>query len=103
MPLSLPTAAGFLNSSIAAGAGEAAAIDAALPIATADADIASRERSMRSSEFMQEREQRVQQLMQERGLDHDTAQREADRELSSTMQDRDLRVQQLMQDRGLDP
>ena len=36
---------GLLNSSIASGAGEAAAIDAALPIATADADIASRQRT----------------------------------------------------------
>ena len=85
---------GVMNSSIAAGAGEAAAIDAALPIASQDADTASRE-------FMQGKEHRVQQLMQEKGLTHDEAQREADREQSTQSQERDLRVQQLMQERGL--
>ena len=93
---------GLRNSSIAAGAAEAAAIDAAVPIASADADIAARERGMRSSEFMQTRDHRVQQLMQERGFGHDAAQREADRELQTLMQTRDHRVQQLMQTERFD-
>lgn len=93
---------GLLNSSIAAGAGEAAAIDAALPIATADAEIAARERGMRSQEFMQARGILSQEFMQKRGLDHDSAMREADRELSKLLQERDHRVQQLMQTQRLD-
>ena len=40
---------GLMNSSIAAGAGEAAAIDSALPIAQGDAAIAAGERGLRSS------------------------------------------------------
>ena len=115
---------GLLNSSIAAGASEASAIDAALPIAQGDAQIAAGERGMRSQEYMQARDHRVQQLMQDRGLDHDAAQNQANRELEDMMQrrgieseetmqgrdidarqlmqQRDHRVQQLMQDRGLD-
>ena len=93
---------GLLNSSIAAGATEAAAIDAALPIATTDANIAANERAMRSTEFQQARGLHIQQLMQFRGFDHDTAQREADRELSKLLQERDHEVQQLMQQRGFD-
>ena len=61
------------SSSIAAGAGEAAAIDAALPIAQADAGIAGVERGMRSQEFMQGR-----------GFTHDAAMRHADRQLASS-------------------
>ena len=56
---------GLMNSSIAAGAGETAAIDAALPIAQADASIAAGERGMRSQEFQQFRSIRSQQLMQQ--------------------------------------
>lgn len=93
---------GLMNSSIAAGAGEAAAIDAALPIAQADANIAAGERAMRSQEFQQYRSIRSQELMQQKGLDHDAAQREADRELSELLQARDHRVQQLMQIERLD-
>ena len=114
---------GLMNSSIAAGAGEAAAVDAALPIAQGDAQLAAGERALESQEFQQARSLRVQQLMQERGLDHDSAERQADRELQETlqgrgfehdvgmqgrdissremMQERDLRVRQLMQDKGL--
>ena len=84
---------GVMNSSIAAGAGEAAAIDAALPIASQDADTASRE-------YLRGREHRVQQFMQERGLSHDEAQREADREHATQTQDRELKVRQIMQERG---
>ena len=100
---------GLLSSSIAAGASEASAIDAALPIATADANIAAEERGLRSSEYMQSREHRVRQLMQERGLDHDAAQRHADRELRERdrvsreyMHERALYVQQVMQEYGLE-
>ena len=104
---------GLANSSIAAGAAETAAIDAALPIATGDAEIAARERGLRSAEFMQTRDitsrefmqardHRVQQLMQQRGLDHDSAERQADRDLREMMQTRDHRVQQLMQTERLD-
>ena len=52
---------GLAASSIAAGAGEAAAIDAALPIAQADAGIAAGERQLRSTEFQQARQLRVDQ------------------------------------------
>ena len=83
-----------MNSSIAAGAGEAAAIDAALPIASADAQTASRE-------HMQERDLRVQQIMQERGLTHDEAQRESDREHATQLQREDLYVRQIMQGRDI--
>ena len=93
---------GLLNSSIAAGAAEASAIDAALPIAQGDAQIAAGERGMRSQEFQQLRSIRSQELMQQKGLDHDTAQRQADRELSTALQKRDLEVRQLMQQKGLD-
>ena len=77
---------GLMNSSIAAGAGETAAIDAALPIAQADAGIAAGERGWRSQEHQQAQEHRVQQLMQERGLSHDEAQRQADREQQTSLQ-----------------
>ena len=46
-----------MNSSIAAGAGETAAIDAALPIAQADAGIAAGERGWRAQEYQQQRAQ----------------------------------------------
>ena len=105
-------ARGLQSSSIAAGAGEEAAIAAGLPIAQGDADIMSRERTLRSQEFQQARQQRVEQLMQQRGLDHTSAEKQADRELqtqmqergiesSEFMQERDHRVQQLMQQEGL--
>ena len=87
---------GLMNTSIAAGAGEAAAIDAALPIAQADAGIAASERGLRSAEFMQARDHKVQQLMQQRGFDHDSAQRQADRELSELLQQRDINARRMM-------
>ena len=59
---------GLMNSSIAAGAGEAAAIDAALPIAQADAGIAAGERGMRSQEDMQAREHASSSSCRTRGL-----------------------------------
>ena len=92
---------GLLSSSIAAGAGEAAAIDAALPIAEADAGIAAGERQMRSQEFQQARDHRVQQIMQQRGLDHESAEKQADRELSTYMQERGIESSEFMQERGL--
>lgn len=80
---------GLMNSSIAAGAGEAAAIDAALPIATADASIASTERVAEAQRNLQDlisqRNVRSQELMQERGLSHDAAQRQAERELRGSI------------------
>ena len=98
---------GLLNSSIAAGAGEAAAIDAALPIAQGDANLALAERGLESQEFMQgrsiesteriaaaqrdlqdlinRRNIRSQELMQERGLSHDAAQRQAQREMQTSI------------------
>ena len=85
---------GLMNSSIAARASEASAIDAAFPIAAADADIAARERTMRSQEWQQYRAIKSQELMQQKGLDHDTAERVLDRELSELLQKRDhLEVQ----------
>lgn len=93
---------GLLNSSMAAGASEAAAIDAALPIASADADISARERAMRSQEYQQARDHRVQQLMQQRGLDHTSAENQADRELSERMQGRDITSREGMQQRDID-
>lgn len=93
---------GLANSSIAAGATEGAAIEAALPIATADAEIAARERAMRSQEFQQYRAIRSQELMQKRGINHESAMREADRELQDLMHRRGLYVQHLMQSERLD-
>ena len=93
---------GLLSSSIAAGAGEAAAIDAALPIAQADAGIAAGERQMRSQEFQQARDHRVQQIMQQRGLDHESAEKQADRELSTYMQERGIESSEYMQERGIE-
>ena len=93
---------GLLSSSIAAGAGEAAAIDAALPIAQADAGLAAGERQMRSQEYQQARDHRVQQLMQQRGFDHETAENQADRELSAYMQERGIESSEYMQERGIE-
>ena len=73
---------GLLSSSIAAGASEAAAIDAAAPIALADADLALRERDQVSREYTRERELYTQRAMQEYGLEVDAAQRHADRVLA---------------------
>lgn len=103
---------GLQNSSIAAGAGEEAAIAAALPIAQSDAQIAAGERALESQEFqqgreissrelMQQRDHRIQQLMQQRGLSHEAAQNEANRELQDRMQQRGITSQQLMQQRGI--
>lgn len=103
---------GLRNSSIAAGAGEEAAIAAALPIAQADASIAAGERALESQEFqqarqltsqeaMQARDHRVQQLMQERGLSHEAAQNQANRELEDLMQRRGITSQEAMQQRQI--
>ena len=93
---------GLMNSSIAAGAGEAAAVDAALPIAQGDAQLAAGERALESQEFQQARSLRVQQLMQERGLDHDSAERQADRELQEALQGRGFEHAEGMQERGFE-
>lgn len=81
---------GLMSSSIAQGAGEAAAIDAALPIAQADAGIAASERAMaheaRQAELQRqfagrqaELDRETQRLMQDRGLSFEAAQAEASR------------------------
>ena len=98
----LANARGLMSSSIAAGAAEGAAIDRAGAIATADAEMAARERELRSAQFMQSKDHRVQQLMQQRGFDHASAENLADREHRELLQTRDHRVQQLMQQKGLD-
>ena len=95
-------ARGLMSSSIAAGAAEGAAIDRAGAIATADAEMAARERELRSAQFMQSKDHRVQELMQQRGFDHASAENLADREHRELLQTRDHRVQQLMQQTGLD-
>ena len=92
---------GLMNSSIAAGAGEEAAIAAALPIAQADASIAAGERALESQEFQQARSiastegiaaesRALQDLMQTRQIGS-----------AEMMQARDLRTRELMQERGL--
>ena len=93
---------GLLSSSIAVGAGETAAIDAALPIAQGDAELAARERQMRSNEYTQAREHRIQQLMQERGFDFTAAQNQADRELSEDLAADDHALRERMQLRGIE-
>lgn len=93
---------GLQSSSIAAGAGEAAAIDAALPIAQVDASIAQAERGMRAAEFMQAEGHRVQQYMQKFGLDHQAAQNELQRQHAELLQYKQIRSAELMQQRGLD-
>ena len=103
---------GLANSSIAVGAGEAAAIDAALPIALSDAQIAQQGRTLRTQELMQAREhgsqqliQRrehdIQRLMQEEGLSHEAAQNLAERNLRRNMQWSEHEAQRLMQEFGL--
>ena len=79
---------GLLNSSIAAGAAEAAALDAALPIA--QGDIASIERALDRdlSQLLQKRDNDVRMLMQQRGFTFEQAQREADRNLQRLLADR---------------
>ena len=92
---------GLMSSSIAAGAGEAAAIDAALPIAQADAAIAEGERGRVSQELMQQRNLRVQQLMQERGFTHEQAMSEAGREFAGRQAALDRAAQRYMFDSGM--
>ena len=82
---------GLLNSSIAGQASEQEAIQAALPIAQADAGIASQERLQRrqigSQEIQQQRQIRSQELMQKQGLSSKEAIAQADRELTGKISD----------------
>lgn len=76
---------GLLNSSIAAEAAEAAALDAALPIAQGDVESQERALDRELSKLLQERDNNVRILMQNRGFDFESAQREADRQFQRSI------------------
>lgn len=92
---------GLQNSSIAAGAGEEAAIASALPIAQGDAQIAAGERGLESQEFQQQRQITSAEMMQQRQIKSTEGIAKAERELRDLMQQREHRVQQLMQKQRL--
>ena len=92
---------GLMNSSIAAGAGEEAAILTALPIAQGDASIAAGERGLESQEFMQGRGIASQEKMQERQIASTERVAAAERKLQDLINQRNIRSQELMQERGL--
>lgn len=96
---------GLLNASMAAGAAQAAMVDAATPLALQEGQVASAEhqqgRQISSNEYMQGRDIASQQYMQANQIAHEQYMQLQNNELQILMQQSDIDSQELMQERDI--